>query len=73
MTFDLRLFIVTIGPLEPAFLLSLALASLVVMLHPNGNVAIAAAVFTLPATIYGIWRHRQVAGPKGEWQPQPVS
>ena len=52
---------------------ALVLTSFVVMLHPNGNVAIAAAVFVLPATIYGIWRHRRVAGPKGEWQPQPVS
>lgn len=40
MTFDLRLFIVTIGPLEPAFLLSLALASLVAWVSGLGLAAV---------------------------------
>jgi TRAP-type uncharacterized transport system fused permease subunit len=41
----------------------LALASLVVMLHPDGNVAVAVALLVLPATVLGIWRHRRVARP----------
>ncbi|MBI2176749.1 MAG: TRAP transporter permease, partial [Candidatus Tectomicrobia bacterium] len=44
----------------------LVLTSFVVMLHPDGNVAIAAAAFVLPATIYGIWCHRRIASPKGD-------
>ena len=51
----------------------LALFSLAVLLHPNDKVAVAAAVFLLPATIYGIWRHRLVAPPKGELQPRPAT
>jgi TRAP transporter 4TM/12TM fusion protein len=43
---------------------ALALASLVVMLHPDGSVALAVAAFVLPATIYGVSRHRQIAPPK---------
>jgi TRAP-type uncharacterized transport system fused permease subunit len=50
----------------------LVLASMVVMLHPDGNVALAAAVFVLPATIYGIRLHRRIAPPKGALQAQPV-
>ena len=52
---------------------ALALASFVVMLHPDGYVAMVTAVFVLPATIYGVVRHRRIASPKGELQPQPVS
>jgi TRAP-type uncharacterized transport system fused permease subunit len=42
----------------------LALVSLVVLLHPNNDMALAAAVIVLPATIYGVVRHRRVAPPK---------
>ena len=52
---------------------ALALASFVVMLHPDGNVALAAAVFVLPATIYGVSRHRRIAPPESGLQSQPVS
>jgi TRAP-type uncharacterized transport system fused permease subunit len=41
----------------------LALFSLVVLLHPDEEVAIMAAVVVLPATIFGVWRHRTVAQP----------
>jgi TRAP transporter 4TM/12TM fusion protein len=37
----------------------LALFSLVVMLHPDQRVALAAAAIVLPATVAGVWRHRQ--------------
>jgi TRAP transporter 4TM/12TM fusion protein len=50
----------------------LALASLVVMLHPDDDVAFAAAALVLPATIYAVLRHRQVAPPKRELESQPV-
>jgi hypothetical protein len=49
---------------------ALALASLVVLLHPDGNVALAAAVIVLPATVYGVRRHQIVAPPKGNSEPQ---
>jgi TRAP transporter 4TM/12TM fusion protein len=40
---------------------AIAIVACVTMFHPDGNVATAAAAVALPATIYGIWRHRQVA------------
>jgi TRAP transporter 4TM/12TM fusion protein len=52
---------------------ALALASFIVMLHPDGNLALAAAVFVLPATIYGVIRHRRLAPPKSALELQPVS
>ncbi|MBI4193458.1 MAG: TRAP transporter permease [Betaproteobacteria bacterium] len=52
---------------------ALALASFVVMLHPDGKVALAAAVFVLPATVLGVWRHRRIAPPESVLQSQPVS
>jgi TRAP-type uncharacterized transport system fused permease subunit len=51
---------------------ALALASFVVMLHPDDRYAIAAAVFVLPVTIYGIRRHRRVAAGKEIPEPQPA-
>ena len=50
----------------------LALAASVVMFHPDDNVALAVAVFVLPATIFGVVRHRRIAPPKGALQMQPV-
>ncbi|MCG2741191.1 MAG: TRAP transporter fused permease subunit [Syntrophaceae bacterium] len=54
---------------------ALAVASLVVLLHPDSNVALAAAVIVLPATIYGVARHRRIAPPKNGsgLQPQPAT
>ena len=52
---------------------ALALASFVVMFHPNGAVSLAMAVIVLPATIYGVKRHQIVAPPKSEPQSQPAS
>jgi len=52
---------------------ALALGAFAVMFHPSGNVALAAAVFVLPAVIYGIVRHRRIAPPKSGVQPQPVT
>jgi TRAP transporter 4TM/12TM fusion protein len=49
---------------------ALALASFVVMFHPNGAVSLAMAVIVLPATVYGVIRHQIVAPPKGEPEPQ---
>ncbi|MBE0558539.1 MAG: TRAP transporter large permease subunit, partial [Proteobacteria bacterium] len=53
----------------------LALAALVVLLHPDGNVALAAAVIVLPATVYGVARHRRIAPPKSGngFQSEPAS
>ncbi|OGA66801.1 MAG: TRAP transporter [Betaproteobacteria bacterium RIFCSPLOWO2_12_FULL_65_14] len=51
---------------------TLALFAFVTLLHPNGTVALAAAVFVLPATIFGVWRHRLIASPKSELQSQPA-
>ncbi|HXV79962.1 MAG TPA: TRAP transporter fused permease subunit [Candidatus Binatia bacterium] len=52
---------------------ALVLLSLTVMFHPVSNIAMAAAAITLPAMIFGIWRHRQVAPPKSELQTPPES
>jgi hypothetical protein len=52
---------------------ALALASLVVMFHPDGAVSLAMAVIVLPATVYGVKRHQMIAPPKSELPPQPVS
>ncbi|NWG04632.1 MAG: TRAP transporter permease [Syntrophaceae bacterium] len=47
----------------------LALASFVVLFHPNINVSITVAVIVLLATFYGVIRHRKIAPPKEELQP----
>ncbi|MFH1726002.1 MAG: TRAP transporter fused permease subunit [Elusimicrobiota bacterium] len=52
--------------------MALALASLVVMLHPDGNVALAAAVIVLPATVYGVKCHQIIAPPKSRMQTESV-
>ena len=39
----------------------LAAIAFVAMFHPDGNAAMAAAAFVLPATLYGVWRHRRIA------------
>ncbi len=52
---------------------ALALASLVVMFHPNSAVSLAMAVIVLPATVYGVKRHQIIAPPKSEPEPQPAS
>jgi TRAP transporter 4TM/12TM fusion protein len=51
---------------------ALALASMVVMFHPDGNVATAVAAVVLPATVYGVWRHRRIAPPKSALQSEPA-
>jgi len=48
---------------------ALALASFVVMFHPDGTVSLAMAAIVLPATVYGVKRHRMIAPPKSEPQP----
>jgi len=52
---------------------ALALASLVVMFHPDGAMSLAMAVIVLPATVYGVKRHQIIAPPKSEPQSQPAS
>jgi TRAP-type uncharacterized transport system fused permease subunit len=54
---------------------ALAMGSLVVMFHPDGAVSLAMAVVVLPATIYGVVRHRRIAPPKSDNSPlaQPAS
>ena len=50
----------------------LAMFSLVVLLHPDERIAMAAAAVVLPATLVGVWRHRQLAMPKLSLQAQPA-
>ena len=52
---------------------ALALACIVVMCHPNGNIAMVAVAFVLQVTNIGVRRHRVIAPPKSELQPQSVS
>ena len=51
---------------------ALALVSFIVMFHPDIKISVTAAVFVLPATIFGIFRHRKVAPPKSVQEPQPA-
>jgi TRAP-type uncharacterized transport system fused permease subunit len=51
---------------------ALALVSFVVMFHPNTNVSIMVAVIVVLATFYGVIRHRKIAPPREELQPQPA-
>jgi uncharacterized membrane protein YcaP (DUF421 family) len=51
---------------------ALALVSFVVMFHPDVNVSLMVAVIVVPATLYGVIRHRRIAPPKDELQSQPV-
>jgi hypothetical protein len=52
--------------------LALVLASFVVMLYPDGSVALAAAVIVLPVMVWGVFRHRLIAPPKSGLQSQPA-
>jgi hypothetical protein len=52
---------------------ALALASFVVMFHPNGAVSLAMAAIVLPATVYGVRRHQIIAPPKRGVESQSVS
>jgi TRAP-type uncharacterized transport system fused permease subunit len=49
-----------------------ALASCLMLFHPNDNFARIMAVIVLPAVIYGVVRHTRIAPPKGEPDPQPA-
>jgi len=51
---------------------ALALASFVIMFHPNSYVSLMVSVIVVPATFYGVIRHRKIAPPKDELQLQPV-
>lgn len=51
----------------------LAVFAFVTMFHPDGNMAIAAAAFALPAMIYGVLRYPRVAPLKSGLQSQPVN
>jgi hypothetical protein len=50
----------------------LAAGSFVVLLHPDNRMSMAAAAVVLPATLFGVWRHRQFAPAKLELQVQPA-
>jgi TRAP-type uncharacterized transport system fused permease subunit len=51
-------------PLDMALRSVLAVVSFVVMFHPDPRTSATVAVPVLAALALGIWRHRQVAGPK---------
>ena len=48
---------------------ALALASFVIMFHPNSTVSLMVSVVVVPVTLYGVIRHRRIAPPKDELQP----
>jgi len=50
-----------------------ALASFVMLFHPNDNVPRMMAVIVLPAVIYGVVRHTRIAPPKSVPEPQPAT
>ncbi len=50
----------------------LAVVAFVTMFHPDGNMAMVAAAITLPATIYGVMRHRRIAPLTGAGELQPA-
>jgi TRAP-type uncharacterized transport system fused permease subunit len=50
----------------------LAAVSFLCMFHPDPRVSAAVAVVVLAATIFGIWRHRQIAPPKTPVAAVPV-
>ncbi|MBI5581247.1 MAG: TRAP transporter permease [Deltaproteobacteria bacterium] len=51
----------------------LAIASFMVMFHPDGNIALGAAICVLPATIYSTLCHRRIARPRSALEQVPVS
>jgi TRAP transporter 4TM/12TM fusion protein len=51
---------------------ALALASFVIIFHPNTNVSIVVAVIVVPGTFYGVIRHRRIAPPDRGLQSQPA-
>ena len=51
---------------------ALAIASFVVMLHPNDDLAVGVAVAVLPVVIYGTHRHGLIARPKSGLKEQPI-
>jgi len=51
---------------------ALALASFVIMFHPNSNMSLIVAVIVVPATVYEVKRHRMIAPPKSELPSQPL-
>jgi TRAP transporter 4TM/12TM fusion protein len=55
-----------------ALKVALALGSLVVVFHPDDGYALLAAVIVAPAVVFGIMRHRLIAGPASSLAPQPA-
>jgi TRAP transporter 4TM/12TM fusion protein len=51
--------------------MALALASMVVMFHPDGTVALVVAAFVLPGSILALRRHQRIAPPPAEPDVQP--
>ena len=51
---------------------ALGLASLAVMFHPDGRVALLIAAAVLPASIYAVVRHRRIASPSASLEAQPA-
>jgi len=53
-------------PLDAGLRVLFAFASGVVLFHPSEGWSIAAAAIVLPASVVGIWRHRQIAPPEAK-------
>jgi TRAP transporter 4TM/12TM fusion protein len=56
---------------DAAMRVAFAVASLLMLFHPNDNLARVIALAVLPAVIYGVVRHRRVAPPESGMQSQP--
>ena len=52
---------------------ALGVFAFITLFHPDDEMAMAAAAVVLPATIFGVMRHRRIAPPKSELQTQPAS
>jgi TRAP transporter 4TM/12TM fusion protein len=51
---------------------AMALASIVVMFHPSGVIAMLVGLGVVAAIIAGVWRHRLIATPRVELHPEPA-
>jgi hypothetical protein len=52
--------------------MALALASLVIMFHPDAGVAWILAAIVLPASIVSVMRHQRIAPPPAEPEAMPL-
>jgi hypothetical protein len=61
------------GAIDVATRCLLAAVSFLCMFYPDTRVSAAVAAVVLAATVFGIWRHRQIAPPKTPIAAVPVA